>query len=597
MDLLQVSGLVNYYGKTLESDNIHIKPVLLQKGRTKLALYGMSNVRDERLFRTFKNGKVKFFQPSTQKDDWFNLMSVHQNQYDFKTSRNSFTNSRKSSHAYTDTGYLPEEFLPSFMDLIVWGHEHECLIEPRRNPTMGFSVMQPGSSVATSLMPGEAVPKHVAVLSITGKDFKVEPIRLKTVRPFVMKEIVLQDDKEFKKKVRSTSDRTRTTQYLEKVVDELIVKAKAEWLQVQDEPEEDEELEPPLPLVRLRVEYSAPNGGTYECENPQRFSNRFVGRVANQTDVVQFHRKKAAATRKVANGVEVPDESALSQVTIDSIKIDKLVREYLVAQNLTILPQNTFGDAVSQFVDKDDKHAMEMFVTESLADQMKHLLDIDEADDEEGLSKAMNEFKAKVEEAFAAGQYRTKKSKLKPQPPNWDSDNDGPWEMQPGALYRSDDEDESDDEDATPASKTIKGRSKAAATKKAAPAKKAAPVKGGRGKKKAVEEESEDEEDAIMLDDGEDDESPLFVKPAASTRAPKRPPARKAAEPAKRATKKASASSSSKQSTLNFSQSATQANGRGGRRQEVVDDISDDDDDDDDAFEPMSAARSTRSRR
>ncbi|KAI7627644.1 DNA repair exonuclease, partial [Hortaea werneckii] len=97
LDILQMSGLINYYGRTPESDNIEVKPVLLQKGNTKLALYGLSNVRDERLFRTFRDGKVKFFQPSTQKDDWFNLMSVHQNH-----------------HAYTDTGYLPEHFLPKF---------------------------------------------------------------------------------------------------------------------------------------------------------------------------------------------------------------------------------------------------------------------------------------------------------------------------------------------------------------------------------------------------------------------------------------------------------------------------------------------------
>ncbi|KAK3085189.1 meiotic recombination, partial [Teratosphaeriaceae sp. CCFEE 6253] len=38
LDLLQMSGLVNYYGRTPESDNIHVKPVLLQKGNTKLAL-------------------------------------------------------------------------------------------------------------------------------------------------------------------------------------------------------------------------------------------------------------------------------------------------------------------------------------------------------------------------------------------------------------------------------------------------------------------------------------------------------------------------------------------------------------------------------
>ena len=74
-----MGGLVNYYGRMHESDNIQIKPVLLQKGRTKLALYGMSNVRDERLFRTFRDGQVKFFRPGTQGSDWFNLMSVHQN--------------------------------------------------------------------------------------------------------------------------------------------------------------------------------------------------------------------------------------------------------------------------------------------------------------------------------------------------------------------------------------------------------------------------------------------------------------------------------------------------------------------------------------
>lgn len=71
---------MNYYGRTPESDNITVKPILLQKGHTKLALYGMSNVRDERLFRTFRDGRVKFFRPDTQQEDWFNLMAVHQNQ-------------------------------------------------------------------------------------------------------------------------------------------------------------------------------------------------------------------------------------------------------------------------------------------------------------------------------------------------------------------------------------------------------------------------------------------------------------------------------------------------------------------------------------
>jgi double-strand break repair protein MRE11 len=75
-----MSGLVNYYGRNNDQTKVSIKPVLLQKGRTKLALYGMSNMRDERMFRTFRDGGVKFFQPGTQRDEWFNLMTVHQNQ-------------------------------------------------------------------------------------------------------------------------------------------------------------------------------------------------------------------------------------------------------------------------------------------------------------------------------------------------------------------------------------------------------------------------------------------------------------------------------------------------------------------------------------
>lgn len=278
LDLLQVSGLLNYIGRIPESDKLEIKPVLLQKGQTKLALYGMSNVRDERLFRTFRDGNVKFYKPGVQQKDWFNLMAVHQNH-----------------HAYTETGYLPENFLPEFMDLIVWGHEHECLINPRFNPEMQFHVMQPGSSVATSLVPGEAVPKHVAIVSVTGKEFKTELHRIKSVRPFVTRDIVLAEEPRFKRLAKVKDNRQQITIELIKVVDELILEATKEWEDIQDP--DDRPDETPLPLVRLRVEYSAPEGGKFDCENPQRFSNRFVGRVANVNDVVQFHRKKTAVSK------------------------------------------------------------------------------------------------------------------------------------------------------------------------------------------------------------------------------------------------------------------------------------------------------------
>ncbi|KAL8956950.1 MAG: hypothetical protein Q9193_005657 [Seirophora villosa] len=594
LDLLQVSGLVNYFGRTPESDNIQIKPVLLQKGNTKLALYGMSNVRDERLFRTFRDGKVKFFQPGTQKQDWFNLMTVHQNH-----------------HSYTETGFLPENFLPSFLDLVVWGHEHECLIDPKYNPEMNFHVMQPGSSVATSLMPGEAVAKHVAIVSVTGRDFKVEPIQLKTVRPFAMKEIVLSEDKDIKKIARKDDHRAELTRHLITVVDELIEQAKAEWREMQED--DDPEEEAPKPLIRLRVEYSAPGGGNYDCENPQRFSNRFVEKVANVNDVIQFHRKKSSGTRPTKGAADMPEESVLAQLAIDSVRIEKLVREFLQAQNLTILPQNSFGDAVSQFVDKDDRHAMETFVQDSLKSQVKHLMDVDKVE-EDDLMDMVDQYRSKQEQLFAAGELkRVRKTKIRPKPDGWNSDFDGSWEDQPAAIIHSDYEAQEDEEDAASVMAPPKGRGKMAGTKKAAaPAKKAAPAKGGRGRKKVVEQSEEEEEDNdILMVDSDGEESQLFVQPAAPKRSTQKAAARKASPVKKAPTTRgsgrarggAAAKSQAKLdfsqpsfSQPSFSQARSQANGTSTKVQQIYDDISDEDE----AFEPAPSAapmRSTRSKR
>lgn len=638
LDILAMSGLLNYYGRTPESDNIEIKPVLIQKGKTKLALYGMSNVRDERLFRTFRDGKVKFFQPSTQSGDWFNIMSVHQNH-----------------HAYTETSYLPEQFLPGFMDLIVWGHEHECKIDPQENPEQGFKVMQPGSSIATSLVKGEAVPKKVAILTVTGSDFDVETIRLRTVRPFVIKEIAMKDYKEMQDVAFINDNRTRISAFLEKIIRELIEEAKQEWYeaQVEDGAELDEDEEPPLPLIRLRVESTPPEGGKYELDNPQRFSNKFTDLVANATDVIQFHRKKRGATRKGKVQLDMPEEEVMAGFaeSIDSVKVDKLVKEFLGAQSLTILPQNRFTDAVDQFVHKDDKEAMNEFVEESLLKQQEHLGskgntkerdeadggdgDDDEDDDSDGLDdqrmqERIEEYRLGQEEAHARGELRhlKKKGKLRPKPTGWDSDADGPWTDNPLAYIidkENDDDEDEDEDDGTPVPKKapVRGRGsrggggrKAAAgtTRKTATTKKAPAKSTGRGKKKQPDsdEDEDEDEDIVMVDDDDDEESQgLFVSQAKPTRSRSR--AQRSESPVKAAPKSTrgrgskAVASSNRQTQLSF---GTQANGtarsngtsrapasRAAVSKPVID-LSEDEISDDDAFEPPPAAqRSTRTGR
>lgn len=576
LDLLQACGLLNYYGRVAEADNIEARPILLQKGETKLALFGLSNVRDERMFRTFRDHKVKWFKPSAETGDWFNLLAVHQNH-----------------HAHTATSYLPENVLPDWMNLIVWGHEHECLIDPTQNPETGFHVMQPGSSVATSLVPGEAVQKHVAIVSVTGKEFKMEKIPLKTVRPFVTREIVLNQDKRFKGLDKKKDNRQEVTRRLMEVVEEMIEEANTEWETIQTDQEALEER--PLPLIRLKVEYTAPEGGVFECENPQRFSNRFVGKVANTNDVVYFHRKKTIQRKATADApAEMMDSLGDDG---DMVKVDSLVQDFLSAQSLKVLPQGPFSEAVNQFVAKDDKHAMELFVSEHLTGQVKQMLGL-ESDDED-LNSAMEIYRTRVEQQLDTGVkpvYGERRRVLRPKPATWDSDFDGNWEEEPDAWTYEPVSEVSflagsapsrvtgslADEDAAPAKTTRRTATAKKAPAKKAPAKKTTTARS-RGRKAPVEEEEEEEEDVLM----ESDEEPEPAPPP--KRATRTAPAKKAAAAPKKAaaTRTSTRAKPATQTTLNFSQSGTQANGI---------EISDDEISDDDAFEPAPVA-ATRSRR
>lgn len=79
MEILSVANMVNYFGKPTSIDSIEVTPLLMQKGSTKLALYGLGSCRDERLHRLFRDGKVKFLKPSEDEGSWFSVLVLHQN--------------------------------------------------------------------------------------------------------------------------------------------------------------------------------------------------------------------------------------------------------------------------------------------------------------------------------------------------------------------------------------------------------------------------------------------------------------------------------------------------------------------------------------
>ncbi|CAJ0757142.1 7595_t:CDS:10 [Entrophospora sp. SA101] len=265
LDVLSASGLINYFGKSKVVDKIIIKPIHIQKGNTNLALYGMGNIRDERLHRMFDAQNVEFPRLTEDVNDLLNILVLHQN---------------RVPHG---TNYIPESCIPNFFDLVFWGHEHECLIDPLHNSARGFHITQPGSSIATSLCEAEAAPKHVGILKICRGQFRMEKFRLKTIRPMVIDTIVLSEISE----LLSNDYNNNLINYLNRKVDQMIEKANEEWYKLNEH-----NTNPPLPLIRLKVQYSE----EHKICNNSEFSQYFQSRVANPEDILLYQRKRPNTT-------------------------------------------------------------------------------------------------------------------------------------------------------------------------------------------------------------------------------------------------------------------------------------------------------------
>lgn len=291
------------------------------------------------------------------------------------------------------------------------------------------------------------------------------------------------------------------------------------------------------------------------------------------------------------------------------------------AQSLKVLPQGPFGDAVNQFVAKDDKHAMELFVSEHLTGQVKQLLDL-ESDDED-LNTAMEIYRTRVEQQMAGGPGKTgltgfgaeKKRVLKPKPDTWDSDFDGEWENEPGAWTYEDAGHQPDLTTTQQASRSSrrqmapsdgeensvslpKKRSTATRGSKASVAKTAekkapgrkTPAAKGRGRKAVEEMSDEDEEhdddaDVVM----ESDEEPPPSPPRKATARGRRPAVAKGAPTTTTKSATGRPGTKTKQMKLDFSQKST-----GGTQRAV--EISDDEISDDEAFAPAPISSRTRRR-
>jgi double-strand break repair protein MRE11 len=147
----------------------------------------------------------------------------------------------------------------------------------------------------------------------------------------------------------------RAHQHIIKVIEEMIREANRQWLE-----KNEGQAEAPLPLVRLKVEYSG-----FVTLNPQRVGQQFVGKVANPKDIVLFYRRRKAHVPSKETGTsKLPIVEGLQPSLpdkLDHARIEDLVNECLELQKLDLFPENELGDSVRVFVEKQDNDAIKEY--------------------------------------------------------------------------------------------------------------------------------------------------------------------------------------------------------------------------------------------
>ena len=524
LDILASSNMVNYFGKSERVDTIDVRPVLIKKKGVIVAMYGIGAIRDERFNRMWRDGKVSFVRPPDDNDTYFNILVIHQNRDKGRGSKNC----------------VHESMIPDWITLVIWGNEHECVGDFQDSLTGNFRVYQPGSSVATSLAYTESneFPKKFGVLDITtNKRFRYKLHDYLQLRPFVYDTIVLKD----KLNPQDTKVDEKVKDLLNKRIKELIQVARESSASVSDSyPRCDlthRVNEPTLVLVRLRVESEG-----FAALNVQRFGQKYVGNVANPSELLLFSRtkkeksglagKKGEPVRGVAaGGAKDSEDEEKEDGNNAAPSIESFVREQMQSNRLfNVLPSARMEDAIENYVVKKHTNAISDSVKDVLKKFQNTLLKDKDVDARsEALREATQKLKA-AEDAIA-GKPGAKKAFV------------------PAAGAGSDMSES--EEEAAPARKRPAAKkapaTKAAATKKRGPTAssplvaKARPARGGK-RKTYVDDDGEDDEGGGGMGDAYDDDDAVEIDSLSSEEKPKkRAPARKAATKKAPAKKRAAA--------------------------------------------------------
>ena len=232
---------------------------------------------------------------------------------------------------------------------MIWGNEHECIPHLQESLVGTYRILQPGSSVATSLHATESnqCPKHFMFFEVKEKKFSMKAIRYRAVRQFVYADINLRDYAELDAKYAQVEDQIKGI--LTNKVDEMVAEGRRALRSdaAENESAGDNALsrckyaikDPQKVLVRLKVSHEG-----FPSLNQQRFGTQYVGKVANPADMLLLTKKGARQTMTAAGGTQEGGAKGDSvrriidgaDGDIDAVRIEELVNATLANRKTSL---------------------------------------------------------------------------------------------------------------------------------------------------------------------------------------------------------------------------------------------------------------------
>lgn len=262
----------------------------------------------------------------------------------------------------------------------IWGHEHDCRIVPEQSEK-GVWISQPGSSVATSLSEGESLDKNIGVLKVYKTHFRMEPIKLQTVRPFLFETVDLSDWVD-ELGLNEGDVQEKVLNFCKDKVDKMIESARNKL--------SGHEKQPQIPRIRLRVLYNEEN----QLINTIRFGQEYTQRVANPTEIIKFIKNTG---KKAKASVVKIDKSAMNDAyeNLES-RVEDVVDRYFSEvcneeQQLELFPAKLLSEMCRRLVDNDDENAAEIIIQQQYERSCKYTEEHN--GNEENVGELLDEFR------------------------------------------------------------------------------------------------------------------------------------------------------------------------------------------------------------